>query len=189
MISPGTGAIAVATPDNMGTMWGIVFLACFAVGGVIIPCSIIAQICCPDDLIATVTAITLSVRYVGGAVGFTVYFNVFYQKVVPALTQDVAADVLVTKLGLKLQDLALVTNLTTAVGNAQFALVHKLLESSTITNPNAYDMIVRGAQLAFASSYAWCYYISIAFGGVTFILACFLTDIKPFLDNHVAVVS
>lgn len=73
LMTAGNGAMSVATPDNISTIVPITLIACLGVGGVIIPCSIIAQIMCPDDLIATITAITLSIRYVGGAIGFTVY--------------------------------------------------------------------------------------------------------------------
>lgn len=37
----------------------------------------IATIICPDDLIATVAALTLAIRVLGGSVGYCVYYNVF----------------------------------------------------------------------------------------------------------------
>ena len=35
---------------------------------------------CPDDLIATVAALTLAIRVIGGSVGYAVYYNVFVNK-------------------------------------------------------------------------------------------------------------
>jgi hypothetical protein len=81
LMTAGTGAVCIATPHNLSALYTIVTIACVGVGGVIVPCSIIAQIACPDELIATITAITLSIRYVGGAIGFAVYYNIFFHKV------------------------------------------------------------------------------------------------------------
>ena len=65
-----TGAMVVARRYNLvPVVYPIVTLASFGVGAVIIPCSIIAQITCPTELIGTVTAITLAIRYIGGAIG------------------------------------------------------------------------------------------------------------------------
>ena len=52
-----------------------------------VPASIITTIICPDDLIATVTALTLAVRVIGGSVGYCVYYNVFLTKFVPNVTK------------------------------------------------------------------------------------------------------
>jgi len=40
-----------------------------------VPATIITTILCPDDLIATITALTLAIRLIGGIVGYTVYVN------------------------------------------------------------------------------------------------------------------
>ena len=39
-----------------------------------------ATIICPDDLIATVAALTLAIRVIGGSIGYCVYYNVFLCK-------------------------------------------------------------------------------------------------------------
>jgi hypothetical protein len=57
LMTAGTGAVCVSNPDNLNTVYAIVTVASIGVGGVIIPSSIIAQIACPDELIATITAI------------------------------------------------------------------------------------------------------------------------------------
>lgn len=75
------GAMSAAKVDNITPLvYPIITLASIFVGAVIIPCSIIAQIVCPTEFIGTVTAITLAIRYIGGAIGFTVYYNIFYHK-------------------------------------------------------------------------------------------------------------
>lgn len=76
----GTGAMSISTPHNLGATYAVITIASLGVGAVIIPCSIIAQIACPTELIGTITAITLAIRYIGGAIGFTAYYNVLFRK-------------------------------------------------------------------------------------------------------------
>jgi hypothetical protein len=47
-------------------MYPILVLAGLGIGGILVPASIITTIVCPDDLIATVSALTLSIRVIGG---------------------------------------------------------------------------------------------------------------------------
>jgi hypothetical protein len=42
-------------------------------------------------------------------------------------------------------------------------------------------MIVTAVQIAFAEAYKWVYYVSIPFGAVAVIAACFLQDISPYM--------
>lgn len=52
-----------------------------------VPASIITMIICPDDLIATVAALTLSIRVIGGSIGYCIYYNIFISKFTPAAIQ------------------------------------------------------------------------------------------------------
>lgn len=193
--------MAIATPDNITSVLPICFFASFGVGAVIIPCAIIAQIICPDDLIATITAITLAIRYVGGAIGFTIYYNVFYRRVTTLITNDVATKVVVGQLGylqgFGMGDLSYITNLVQSLAQAQYqlfefyaraALAFPGLRKKNYTYEEFTQPIIDASHAAFADAYRYPYFISIAFGGLTFICACFLGDIKPFLDDHIAVV-
>jgi hypothetical protein len=47
-------------------MWIVLIVAGLGIGGILVPASIITTIVCPDDLIATVSALTLSIRVIGG---------------------------------------------------------------------------------------------------------------------------
>lgn len=55
-------------------------------------------------------------------------------------------------------------------------------------NEMLYDAIVKAGQIAYAESYKYVYYASIAFGSVSIIAALFLGDISKYMDDHVAVV-
>lgn len=76
IMTAGTGAMAAARTDNLNAVYAALTFACLGVGAVIIPNQIIAGIVCPDDLIASVTALTISVRFVGGAIAYAAYYNV-----------------------------------------------------------------------------------------------------------------
>ena len=55
-------------------------------------------------------------------------------------------------------------------------------------NATAYAIVVKAGQIAFAESYRYVYLVSIAFGGISIIAACFLGNIDQYMDDHVAVV-
>lgn len=177
------GAMSVARTDNLKpTVYPIVTMASIGVGAVIIPCSLIAQIICPTDLIGTITAITLSIRYIGGAVGFAAFYNVFFHKYYD-LANVMAAPVIAE---------ANITNdffeLIAAVSlgsNAEYERLKDLIATSpTIFNKDtAYQTIMNATMETFAVAYQWPYWISIAFGGVCIICCCFLRDITPFMKE------
>ena len=190
LMTAGTGAVSTSTPDNMAVMYVVVTLASLGVGGVIIPSSIIAQICCPNELIATITAITLSIRYIGGAIGYTAYYNVFYHNFTKYATNKVAIETIVFGGMVAPTDQKFILTLVTLLGQARLDEMRYLIETSpSFLRPdheNCYNLIVRAGQEAFALAYRWPYWMSIAFGGTCFIMAFFLGDIKRFLTDSVA---
>ncbi|KAK4498386.1 hypothetical protein PRZ48_011044 [Zasmidium cellare] len=160
-----TGSMSVANTQNLTpTVYPLITFAAISVGAVIIPCSIIAQIICPTELIGTVTAITLSIRYVGGAVGFTAFYNVFFHKF-ETMSATVAGPAIAGQ-GVS-KDYFELISLITLASNAQFEQLMELIQTSptVMRKDQAYGIIVDAVQKAFAKAYQWPYYISIAFGG------------------------
>ncbi|GAM87545.1 hypothetical protein ANO11243_055710 [Dothideomycetidae sp. 11243] len=201
LMTAGTGAVAIARPNNISTAYIPVSLACIGVGGVIIPVAIIAQIVCPDDLLGTITAISLSIRFVGGAIGFSIYYNIFYKHVFSNVQNMVAVETIIYKLGyvqgLATGDQSYVTNLAQSIAQAQYAMFRNLSTIAyntpevqayipNVTLSEFQYQIVNATEWAFASAYQWPYWISIAFGGSCFILSCFLGNVSEFLTEHVA---
>ncbi|GFF56226.1 uncharacterized transporter C3H1.06c [Aspergillus udagawae] len=183
LMTAGCGAMAVARQDNLYQLWGILVLAGLGIGGIVVPASIITTIICPDDLIATISALTLSIRVVGGSIGYTIYYNIFISKFVPNAKHFIGG-VMVTKFN--------ITN-PAYIGEAIELTGASLLEElKTIPgiagSETAYNAVVAAGQLAYAESYKWVYYVSIAFGGVSILAACFLGSISQYMDDHVAVV-
>jgi hypothetical protein len=85
LMTAGCGCLSLAAVDNIRAVYAVLFVAGLGVGGITIPVSTVATIICGGEVIATVTALTIAVRIVGGAVGYAVYFNVFVHKLVPEL--------------------------------------------------------------------------------------------------------
>lgn len=76
-----------------------------------------------------------------------------------------------------------------AIGITGASLLPLLQELPGIKGvPGAYEMVVYAGQLAYAEAYKYVYYVSIAFGAVSIVAACFLGDISAYMDDHVAVV-
>ncbi|EAS30387.3 MFS drug efflux pump [Coccidioides immitis RS] len=182
-MTAGCGAMASANVDNMSTLWIILIIAGLGIGGIVVPASIITTIICPDDLIATVAAVTLSIRVVGGSIGYTIYYNVFISKFIPNAVKYIGGTMSL-KLGIK--DEALIEEAIKLTGES---LINDLKHIPGISgNETAYQMVVSAGQVAFAESYKWVYYTSVAFGVLSIIAACFLGDIEKYMDDHVAVI-
>jgi hypothetical protein len=182
MMTAGCGALAAATTDNINAVYGILVVAGLGIGGIVVPASIITTIICPDDLIATVAALTLAIRVVGGAIGYTTYYNVFYNKFVPILTVKIGTACFLNG----------IFNLTTITEIGQLtgaSLIDQILYIPGVDgNVTKWNILVEAGQQAYAAAYPWVYYTSIAFGCVSTIAACFLGDINKYMDDHVAVV-
>ena len=181
LMTMGTGLMSLARTDNLPTVYGLITVASFFVGTVIIPCSIIAQVVCPPELIGTITAVTLSIRYIGGAIGFTAYYNIFYPKLVGYITDQSSLVVLNARISF---DKDTITTMLTLAAQAMYPALKQLIATSPkiiYNRAGAYNIVIGTVQESFALAYRWPYWMSIAFGGVCFICSFFLQDIKDFL--------
>lgn len=148
--------MASANLSNLPQVYGLVTIASLGVGAVIIPCSIIAQLACPHELVGTITAITLSLRYVGGAIGFTAYYNVFYHKLVPYATEIIGFGVV----SYVNTDLPTVTEIVTLALEARFGELAETIDNSPATK-EAYkggpgvDLVTNLAQETFQLAYRY----------------------------------
>jgi hypothetical protein len=90
MLTTFGGALSVMTPDNIVTTIALATVACFGLGGVIVPAATVAMIAAPDALITTCAALSLSVRAVGGSIGYSIYYSIFHDKIIAKLPVLVA---------------------------------------------------------------------------------------------------
>ncbi|PPJ59541.1 hypothetical protein CBER1_09796 [Cercospora berteroae] len=134
---------------------------------------------CPTEYIGTITAISLAVRYIGGAVGFTAYYNVFYHK----LTEEnvIPAGVKIVLAGIT-EDYDTLFHLITYAAQAQYHALRDLIETSpsvTMKGQAVYDDIIFHVQDAFVLAYRWPYWISVAFGGACVVHAISGKKVPP----------
>lgn len=183
LMTAGCGALGCATRFNLSTLWGLLILGGLGIGGIVVPASIMTTIICPDDIIATVAALTLSIRVIGGCIGYTVYYNVFVNKFVPNATKYIGGT-MALELGI-----TNTTYITEAIELTAASLLEGIKEIPGIAgNETAYEMVVLAGQIAYAESYKYVYLTSIAFGGIAILSSIFLGNINKYMDDHVAVV-
>ncbi|OKL62702.1 hypothetical protein UA08_01438 [Talaromyces atroroseus] len=182
LMTAGCGAMAVARIDNLSSLWIILTIASLGVGGIVVPASIMTTIICPDDLIATISALTLSIRVVGGAIGYTIYFNIFINKFKTNAIRYIGG-IMMAQLGI-----TNTTSITDAITLTTASLLNEMQAIPGIAgNSTAYEMVVVAGQYAYAESYKYVYLTSIAFGVLAIVASMFLGDITKYMDDHVAV--
>ncbi|OCK83985.1 MFS general substrate transporter [Lepidopterella palustris CBS 459.81] len=83
-------ALAVGNPTNPKTVIAFTVFAGWGVGGVIAPISTVTLSATPDAFIATVVSISNALRFLGGAVGYSIYYAIFNGKIKAKLPTAVA---------------------------------------------------------------------------------------------------
>jgi hypothetical protein len=123
--------------------------------------------------------LTLSIRVLGGAIGYAIYFNVFSQKFVPNAVKYLGAACY--KLNITEPH-----EIETVIGITAVGLLPSLKQLPQVGNDTAaYESLVLAGQIAYADSYPWVYYVSLAFGGLSIICSIFLGDIKKYMTSRV----
>lgn len=141
----------------------------------LVPPSTIALTVCPDHLIATTVALSLSIRVIGGSIGYTIYYNIFSEKLTKALPEKIGMAAM--SAGLPASDIT--TFVTTYITSP--AEVTKL----TGVTPQILSAAVRASQDAYAYAMGYVWYTSIPFGVVAIIAAAFLGNNHKFLTDRV----
>ncbi|KAK4145381.1 major facilitator superfamily domain-containing protein, partial [Dichotomopilus funicola] len=184
LMTAGCGCLALATPNphNLHTVvYPVLFVAGLGVGGITIPVSTLATLLCPGgEVIATVTALTIAVRIVGGAVGYAVYFNVFVQRLVPELYASLT--VACARMGITDRKVVGEVIELTAV-----SLVREIRFLPGV-DEDIWAELVKVGQEVYARAYPWVYYCSVAFGGVSVVASLFLGDVSGLVDDTVVTV-
>ncbi|KAF2429064.1 putative major facilitator superfamily transporter [Tothia fuscella] len=171
------GAMAVVTPNNEMTVIALGTVSGLGLGGLIVPSATVAMIAAPDALITTCAALSLSVRAVGGSIGYSIYYNIFVNKLTPRLPALVAEYAI--KAGLPL------TSAEAFVG-AYLTAPEKLALVPGVT-PAIIAGAHKGLQWAYAEALKYVWYTSIGFGTLAMVCALCIPNTKRFQTNRVAV--
>ena len=171
------GALATMTPDNPKQTVAIATVTCLGLGAMIVPTASVAILVAPDALITTAAALSLSVRTVGGAIGYCIYYNVFVTKLKTKLPEYAATYAI--QAGLPLTD-------------AKAFITILLTEPTKIaTAPGFTPQVLAAAQVgirwAYALSLRYVWYTSIPFGVAAIFCCLFLGSTAKYQTNRVAV--
>lgn len=180
LMTIGCGSLSIAKVDNINTVYAILFIAGLGVGGIVVPVSTVATIICRGDLIATITALTMTIRIIGGAVGYAVYYNVFVHMLVPQLGSHVGEACV--RAGIT--DPALIKTIIQLTG----ASLVKEIRYLPGIDDQKWEAIVAAGQIAYANAYPWVYYCSVGFGAIAVLASLFMEDISELVDDTVMVV-
>lgn len=172
--------MAAATQDNLPLMWGIVTLACVGVGASITPTQVIAGIICPDDLLATITAVTITVRIVGGCLGYAVYSLIFASKFAEQATNTIVPVLVEYGINSAVE----IREIVDVIRGGGFAL---LSQYPGIETPAQVAHLTDIGKDALLESYPVVYYASIGFGAVSLVASFFLTGIEDHMSAAAAV--
>ncbi|EME40496.1 hypothetical protein DOTSEDRAFT_55697 [Dothistroma septosporum NZE10] len=171
------GSLASISPDNVYQSVTLASFAAFGLGGLIVPAATVAMIAAPDALITTCAALSLSVRAVGGAIGYSIYYSIFVKKltkVLPVLVGTYAVGA-----GLPAQDAELFVKIflgaPTKIAQVP-GITAAIIEAATL-----------GAQWAYAEALHLVWYTSIAFGICAMVCALVIPNTRKFETNRVAV--
>ncbi|EAT86456.2 hypothetical protein SNOG_06625 [Parastagonospora nodorum SN15] len=173
------GSLAVMNPDNEKLVVALGSMASFGVGGVLVPAATVAMLVCPDALITTAAAMSLSIRTVGGSIGYSIYYNIFATKLEKNLPAYVAEYAI--KAGLPLTS---VTQFVTTFLTDPEALATSNIPGVT---PAVIAGAAKGTQWAYSQSLKYVWFTSIAFGSIAIICTILLPSTKKYQTNRVAV--
>ena len=191
------GSLAVMTPENEQLVVGLGSIASLGIGGVLVPAATVAMIVCPDALITTAAALSLSIRTVGGSIGYSIYYNVFATKLEQNLPKYAAEYAI--KAGLPVTSAA---EFVTVFLTAPAELATTPIKGVT---PAVIAGATKGVQWAYSQSlkYVWVSYrlcssereqytnrkqfTSIAFGSIAIVCTVLLPSTKKYQTNRVAV--
>jgi hypothetical protein len=152
------------------------------VGGVLVPNQVIITIITPDDLIASVTALTVGLRAQAQVIGLAIFYNRFVSEV----TANAYKYVVPAAFEAGIYSPAVITDLVTSLTAVPFSQYAPLVPQ--LQNPANYELVKEATIQCFSQSFLLPFYITIAFGVPACIAAAFMGDVSKYMDDHVAVV-
>lgn len=170
------GSFACVNPDREGLAIALGTITGFGVGSVLVPAATVAVTVTPDTSIATCVALSLTIRAVGGSIGYAIYYNVFINKLTPNLIKYVGEYAVVAGLPLTSAPAFLEAFLTKSPAVAKIpGVTPGVIEAATI-----------GTRWAYAESLKYVWLSSISFGCCAIIACLFIGNIGKYMTSRVA---
>jgi hypothetical protein len=174
--------MVVIDPHDIRTAWAPVVLSLIGVGGVLVPNQVIITVITPDDLIASVTALTVGLRSQAQVIGLAIFYNRFVHQVAKNAYTTIAPAMIEAGVF----NVTLITDITTGLTAMPLEAYVPLVPQ--LRDPTAFEAVRMAAIDCFSGSFKLVWYITIAFGVPACIVAAAMGDVSQYMDNHVAVV-
>lgn len=175
MMTAGIGALGALNPSNAVLGRGLAFLAACGSGGIISPPTIVLTCVCPDDIIGTVAALMVSLRYIGASIGYAVYFSLLDRKL---------ADVLPTNIATAAIEAGLPPSQTPGFIGAILGSNSTALAGYPLPILEAGELAVK---VSYQEGFKLVYLVSIGFGGTIVLCCLFLGNVRKYIVNRLAV--
>jgi len=169
-----SGCMAIVSPSSSTGSTVLVALEGITVGGGMIIATAMVQLAVKHEYLGIATALAVTVRNVGGAVGQVIYVSILTGQLKENMVKYVAKPLAFA--GVPVTSLPAVLGALTGTG-PESALA--------VLTPPQIEVAIDGVHKAFSHAFRVVYLTSIAFGVLGTITVCFCKDIRPLLTHHV----
>lgn len=178
MMTAGTGGMLAVNETTSGLSIGLSFLAGMGLGGVYIPAVVVLTLLAPDNLLGTVVGFALSLRFIAGGIGYSIYYNIFFTRL---------TNILPVNVGTASVEAGLPPSSAVAFVEALLSKNLTLVAEVKGVTPDVL-LAAEGAVVAsYINGFSLIYYVAIGFGVVATIASLFLGNVRDYFDDRVAV--
>lgn len=185
MQTVAAACLVTVNPHSISTAFAPIILSLIGTGGVLVPNQVIITVITPDDLIASVTALTVGLRAQAQVLGLSIFYNRYvyqvttksYKTIVPALIISGVFDIDTIT--------SFITDLTAVPFKELYLMIPGLVGSANAAN---YEMTAKAVVECFSEAIKFVWWITVPFGVCACVVAAFMGDVSQYMDEHVAVV-
>lgn len=178
----GCACLVPIDGNDIRTAFAPVVLALIGVGGVLVPNQVIITVITPDDLIASVTALTVGLRAQSQVIGLAL----FYSRFVSEVTKNAYGTIVPAVVELGVFNIHTIENFVRGLTAQPIREWVPLIPA--LADPANVELVRQAAVACFMKSLDSVYLITIAFGVTACIASLCIGSVAEYLDNHVAVV-
>lgn len=174
--------MSAISPHNISTAWAPVIFGLIGVGGVLFPNQLVATIITPDDLLATITALTFALRAAAQVIGLTL----FQSQLVRSVTANTYKYIVPAALKVGIYNATEIRGLAEGLTAIPFVQYAPLLPQ--VDTVEKYELLKQATVECFGGSFRSVYLVALAFGGAACVASGFMGDVSQYMDEHVAVI-
>ncbi|CZR65192.1 related to trichothecene efflux pump [Phialocephala subalpina] len=185
MQTVSAACLVVVNPHDVRSAITPIVLSLIGTGGVLIPNQVIITVITPDDLIASVTALTVGLRAQAQVLGLAIFYNRLVYQVTRHAYKTIVPALIISGV----YDIDTITNFITGLTAVPYKDLASTIPGLVGTaNAANYELTAKAVLECFSEAIKWVWYITIPFGVCACVVAAFMGDVSQYMDEHVAVV-